>query len=69
MATTRATFTLGQDLAEQAQRLQVNVSAAARQGVAAAVKRALAESDRAAYQRMPEEPDAFWDEAETWGNE
>ncbi len=54
-------------MAEQAQLLHVNVSAAAREGVAAAVKRALGETDRAAYQRVPEQPDDFWDEAEAWG--
>ena len=65
----RTTFTLERELAEQAQRLRVNVSAAARDGVSAAVRRALAEADRAAYERFPEEPDDFWDQAEAWGSE
>ncbi len=69
MATTRTTFTLDKELAERARRLDVNVSAAARAGVAAAVKRALGEADRAAYQRFPERPGGFWDEAEAWGAE
>lgn len=38
-------------------------------GVVAAVKRAMGEADRAAYQRFPERPDDFWDEAEAWGAE
>ena len=69
MATMRTTFTLDRELAEQAQRLRVNISAAARDGVSAAVRQALAEADRAAYERFPEEPDEFWDQAEAWGSE
>lgn len=69
MATTRTTFTLDRELVAQAHRLSVNISAAAREGVTAAVKRALGESDRAAYERLPEEPDDFWDDAEAWGSE
>ena len=67
--TTRTTFTLEESLAEQARELGVNISAAARQGVASAVRAALAENDRAAYQTNPEEPDPFWVEAEAWGSE
>jgi hypothetical protein len=44
----------------------VNVSAAARQGVAAAVRAALAQADREAYRRQPERPDTFWIDAEAW---
>ena len=69
MASTRTTFTLDERLIEQARLLNVNISAAAREGVAAAVKRALGEADRAAYERFPEQPDSFWDEAEAWGAE
>lgn len=69
MATTRTTFTLEESLAEQARRLGVNVSAAARDGVAAAVRAALVSADRAAYQRAPEQVDEFWVEAEAWGDE
>jgi post-segregation antitoxin (ccd killing protein) len=68
MATTRTTFTLDDELAERARRLDVNVSAAARQGVADAVRAALAESDRAAYERLPERPDPFWDDLEAWSD-
>jgi post-segregation antitoxin (ccd killing protein) len=69
MATTRTTFTLDESLVEQARRLGINISAAAREGVAAAVRHALAESDRAAYERNPEEPDSLWTDAEAWGKE
>jgi post-segregation antitoxin (ccd killing protein) len=69
MASTRSTFTLEESLADQARKLGVNISAAARDGVAAAVHAALAAADRDAYLRQPEQPDAFWDEAESWGEE
>ena len=65
---TRATFTLDEAIAEQARHLGVNVSAAARDGVAAAVRAALAEADRAAYQKRPERVDEFWSEVEAWGD-
>ncbi len=70
MATTRTTFTLDEELSEQARKMQINISAAARDGVTAAVRRALAEADRAAYLQHPEEPDDFWDQAqaEAWGD-
>jgi post-segregation antitoxin (ccd killing protein) len=67
MASTRTTFTLDQDLADRARQLRINISAAARQGIADAVRAAMAESDREAYKRRPERADAFWSEAETWG--
>ena len=67
MASSRTTFTLDDDLAERARQLGINISAAARQGVAEAVRAALARSDRQAYQRNPERSDAFWTEAEAWG--
>ena len=69
MASSRTTFTLDDELAEQARKLRINVSAAARQGVADAVRAALARSDREAYQRHPERPDSFWEDAEAWGEE
>ena len=47
----------------------VNISAAAREGVAAAMKRAMDQVDRAAYQRFPEQHDSFWDDAQAWGAE
>ena len=67
MASTRTTFTLDEALAERARKLDVNISAAAREGVAAAVRAALSDADRAAYQQVPERSDPFWDEAEQWG--
>ena len=69
MTTTRTTFTLDRSLAEQARQLGINISSAAREGVATAVRTALAQSDRAAYERHPEQPDTFWNEAEAWGDE
>jgi post-segregation antitoxin (ccd killing protein) len=69
MATRRTTFTLEDALAEQARRLGVNISAAAREGVAAAVRSALTEADRAAYRSKPEKVDGFWAEADAWGDE
>lgn len=68
MDTVRTTFTMDSELAEQARRLNVNVSAAARDGVAASVRRALAEADRRAYLRRPEQPDDFWEKAQAWGD-
>ena len=67
MASTRTTFTLDDALARKARDLDINISAAAREGVAAAVRRALAARDREAYVRTPEEPDEFWDDARAWG--
>jgi len=69
MASSRTTFTLDEELAERARQLGINISAAAREGVAAAVLAALARSDRDAYQRHPERPDSFWAQAESWGDE
>jgi post-segregation antitoxin (ccd killing protein) len=60
---------MDEELAERARELDINVSAAAREGVAAAVRAALAQSDRAAYQRHPDRPDSFWDDAEAWSEE
>ena len=65
----RTTFTLDDRLAKRAKELGVNVSAAARQGVAAAVRAALARADREAYRRQPERPDTFWTEAEAWSED
>jgi post-segregation antitoxin (ccd killing protein) len=67
MASSRTTFTLDEELAERAHQLGINISAAARQGVADAVRAALARSDRQAYLRRPEHADTFWTEAEAWG--
>jgi post-segregation antitoxin (ccd killing protein) len=67
--TTRTTFTMDESLAERARRLGVNVSAAARDGVAAAVRAAQLEQDRAAYLAKPERVDDFWTAAEVWSDE
>lgn len=67
MASTRTSFTLDEALAERARELGINISAAAREGVAAAVRSALAEADRGAYERHPERSDRFWDDVEAWG--
>ena len=69
MAATRTTFILDADLADQARRLGINISAAARAGVRAAVRDASARSDREAYRRNREQPDPFWDQAQAWGDE
>ena len=69
MASVRTTFTMDELLAERARELGINVSSAARDGVAAAVAQALARSDRAAYERRPEVIDPFWTHAEAWTEE
>ena len=69
MASSRTTFTMDDDLADRARQLGINISAAARQGVADAVRAALARSDRQAYLQRPERPDPFWSDAEAWGEE
>ena len=65
----RTTFTIDDELAARARELGINISAAARQGVADAVRAALARADRQAYERRPEPSDSFWDQAEAWGEE
>jgi post-segregation antitoxin (ccd killing protein) len=60
---------MDESLAEEARRLGVNVSAAARDGVAAAVRAARLEQDRAAYLAKPERIDEFWTTAEAWSAE
>ena len=69
MASERSSFTIDRDLAERARRLKINVSAAAREGVQAAVREAMAQADRDAYRRRPERPDPFWSEVEAWTEE
>lgn len=69
MTSSRTTFTIDDELAERARELGINISAAARKGVADAVRAALARSDREAYQRHPERLDTVWTEAEAWTNE
>jgi post-segregation antitoxin (ccd killing protein) len=67
MASSRSTFTLDDRLASRAHELGINVSAAARQGVADAVRAALLRADRDAYVKHPEHVDDFWVDAEEWG--
>jgi post-segregation antitoxin (ccd killing protein) len=69
MAAIRTTFTLDGELAKRARELNINVSAAAREGVAAAVRSALIKADRSAYEQHPESVDKIWEDAETWGDE
>ncbi len=69
MVSKRTTFTLDDAVAARARELNINISAAARQGVADAVREALAVSDRAAYEARPEHRDTFWDEARAWADE
>ncbi|MDY7103732.1 MAG: type II toxin-antitoxin system CcdA family antitoxin [Actinomycetota bacterium] len=53
----------------EARRLGVNISAAAREGVAAAVRSARADADRVAYREHTENADDFWTTAESWREE
>ena len=46
-------------MAEQARDLRINISSAAREGVAASIKKALAEADREAYRRNPEQSNSY----------
>jgi post-segregation antitoxin (ccd killing protein) len=69
MASTRSTFTIDKTLVDRARRLEINVSAAAREGVEAAVRAAMARADRDAYRRRPERPDPFWSDVEAWTEE
>jgi post-segregation antitoxin (ccd killing protein) len=59
----KITFTLDEGLARLARELGINISEAARAGVANAVR---SQADRVQYERNPEQPDPFWDEAEAW---
>ncbi len=66
---TRTTFTINSHLLDQARMININISAAACEGVKSAVRAARLRSDQEAYRNMPEQPDPFWDEAEAWGEE
>jgi hypothetical protein len=66
MASIRTTITLDEHVASLARELGVNVSAAAREGVEAAVRAAMGRKDRDAYLRQPEHPDPFWSSLEAW---
>jgi hypothetical protein len=69
MASVRSTFTMDRAVAERARRHKINVSAAAREGVEAAVRAAMARADRDAYHRRPERPDPYWSDVEAWTEE
>ena len=64
---TQFTFTFDSELTKMARRFHVDVSAAARDGVVAALRRAMDRAEGAAYRRVPQQPDRFWDDAEAWG--
>lgn len=64
--TIRTTLTLEKSLVEQARRFRVDISVAAREGVASAVRAAEAKADQRAYEEHPESPDPFWIDAEPW---
>lgn len=66
MASTRSSFTIDRDVAQRARRLKINVSEAAREGVEAAIRVAMARADQDAYRRQPERPDPFWSDIEAW---
>lgn len=68
MASTRTTFTLDDELADQARQFDINISAAAREGVAAAVRAAFAKADHAAYEKHPERVDRFWEQIDEWAS-
>jgi hypothetical protein len=65
----RITFTLDRKLAEDARRLNIDISAAAQQGVATAVRTVKSGSDRHAYRSLPEQSDPSWECAEAWGDD
>lgn len=66
MTPSGTTFTLDEELAERARRLVINISAAARKGVADAVRAAMERADLEAYLTQPERADTFWAAVETW---
>ncbi len=69
MASVRTTFTVEDHLLERAKALGVNVSAAARDGLAEAIRLAMVKNDIDAYKRNPELIDPVWGDLETWGDE
>ena len=62
----RSTFTIDDELAEEARRYGVPLSAAARDGIATAVRHAQEQHDRAEYAKRPESADD-WTPLEAWG--
>jgi post-segregation antitoxin (ccd killing protein) len=63
----RTSVVIDDELAAEARRLGINLSAAAREGLRLAVQRRRAELDRQAYQLQPEAEDPAWEDAEAWG--
>jgi Arc/MetJ family transcription regulator len=61
----RTTITLDDELAAEARRYGVALSSAARDGVAAAVRRAKEAQDRLSYLEHPETDDG-WGQLEAW---
>ena len=67
----RTTITLDDEVAELARKHEINISAAAREGVEEAIRRARDEADRRAYLEHPEHPgDAEkgdpWEDSRAW---
>ena len=69
MASIRSTFSIEESVLRLAREHDVNVSAAAREGVVAAIRAAMIATDRGAYLSRPESPDPFWNDAEAWSDE
>lgn len=64
----RTSVVFDDELADEARKLGINVSEAAREGLREAIRRRRAERDRDAYLAYPETEDTDWDDAEAWGN-
>ena len=60
------TVSIEKRLLEEARSLNIDISAAAREGVRRAIRAAKVRSDREAYRRMPEQSDPFWEETDAW---
>ena len=64
----RTSVVFDDEVADEARRLGINVSEAAREGLREAIRRRRAERDRDAYLARPETEDTDWDDVEAWGN-
>jgi post-segregation antitoxin (ccd killing protein) len=64
----RTSVVFDDELADEARKLGINVSEAAREGLREAIRRRRAERDRDAYLAHPETEATDWDDAEAWGN-
>lgn len=68
--TLRVTFTLDEHLAELAAKLDLDVSAAAHDGVETAIRAELAQRDRAIYLTLQDRrASTEWANAEGWGTD